>query len=369
MRRLFLVAIALGATLLPSSLLAQGDPLWVSEEYRRHTYPSESYYWGFSQDQLPMGGSLGSFLSSLEELARARLIEAIQVRINASSESVSESMSRQEGNAYHEQIRNAYRQQIETSTSAVAVGVEVMSHYNSASRTAYALAVVGRESLANYYGQRIDLLLTQVEGEWAAVAPLVEAGKKLLARERCLEALTQLEEVGAWQQLYVAVQSHASEGVLQHERCEALKLRLQGDAIRLEQSTRLFLSCQWQCREFPEHKEQAEVVDQMLRAALSEHGCTWVDRPDQADFVLTLKISTSLRSDGSGPYGVISYYANAVGQLYNCHLKRVVASISLQNDPRVYAGAGSHQLALRKAFQQQALREALLAVILPKIEN
>lgn len=369
MRWLLSVAIVFLAALSPGSLLAQEVPPWTDEEYRRQAYPSEDYYLGFSQDMLPAGGSLGSFLSSLEELARTRLVEEIQLKINASSESVTQSLSRQEGEYYREQILNAYRQRIETSTSAVAVGVEVMSYYNSATRMAYALAVVGREDLANYYGERIELLLTRVEGERAALASLKEAGKKILARERCLAALAQLEEIYSWQQLYIAVKPDASAEVLQHGRYEELKLSLESEVIRLEQSTRLFLSCRWHCREFPEHEEQAEVVAQMLKSALSERGCTWVDQPDQADFILELKISTSLRSDGSGPYGVISYYANAVGQLYNCHLKRVVASISLQNDPRIYAGAGNHLLAVRKAFQQRALQEALLAAILPKIEN
>jgi hypothetical protein len=60
-----------------------------------------------------------------------------------------------------------------------------------------------------------------------------------------------------------------------------------------------------------------DIFCDIIIQALSENDCSVTDNKEEADYELTLITSTTQRSDGKGQYGIISYYANVKGSLYN----------------------------------------------------
>jgi hypothetical protein len=109
------------------------------------------------------------------------------------------------------------------------------------------------------------------------------------------------------------------------------------------------------------------ILFDLIVRALNEHQCVIADDVGKADFELILITSTTQRSDGSDPYGIISYYANAKGSLYDRTEKRQLVDFNILNDPDVYAAGRTPEDAAIKAFKLPALRDRIIEKILPEI--
>jgi hypothetical protein len=129
------------------------------------------------------------------------------------------------------------------------------------------------------------------------------------------------------------------------------------------------------CRyEFNGYKDDAfssdpEIICDIIKQALNENECSVVNDEIEADYTLTLIAYTKQRSDGSGDNGIISYYANVKGTLYNHKTKKKIVDFSILNDPDIYAVGKSPEIAATRAFKLPILKQKILDKILPKIKN
>lgn len=368
MRRwLYGVALAL---CVPVSVRAQSVlPDWTVDGYRELNYPNSQYYTGYAIERIPTNASLANELKKIEDAARNAMAESIIVQIQSDAQLVTQRESQQTDGHLSEQIVSTYKQQISTSTNAKTVGVEVRSCYDPSSNLGYAFAFVEKARLGEYYKGQITLLLQRSEAMLEAVEELVRVGKKIPAREKCDEAAEVLKEADQYRILCSAVLG-ADEEALQSERYRTISRRIEQKRLSLEQSTRVYVTCTWKDRNYPEYEEQAAVVEALVKQALSRQDCSIVERDDAADFVLTMTASTTQRSDGSAAaYGIISYYANVQGTLRNCHTDKTVASFAVVNDPHAYAAGKTDAAAVAKAFQSASLQQVILEAVLPKISN
>jgi hypothetical protein len=357
---------------LPSGLYGQATaPAWTQDEYRELNYPAREWYTGFARDKLKTGDEADKKLKLLERDAQNQLAESIILKIEGNTQVDNQSLSIQSGAGREELIASDYRQALKTATAATTVKSEVKSFHEQAAGTLYAFAAVRRADLAAFYRKQIDLDLNKVETAMSIAGQLINAGKKMSASGKCGEAAKLFAGITLYQDLLAAVNAEAGDDELQTVRAKELQQAVAQALIDLEQSTFVFLDCLYEYKGYTDDAFSSDpgIICSIVRQALSENGCSVVDDDAEADYTLTLTASTSQRSDGSGAHGIISYYANVNGSLYNRMTKKKTVDFSIFNDPDAYAAGRTPEIAATKAFKLPALKEKILEKILPKIKN
>ncbi|MDR3329076.1 MAG: hypothetical protein LBS63_03065 [Prevotellaceae bacterium] len=369
MRNILFIAMMCG---LPAALQGQASlPLWTQDAVRERSYPAAEWYIGFVSDRLKAGAEAGKALKALERDAQNQLSESIIVTIEGSSQVENTSESYQSGGKRTEQITTGYKQAVKTATTATTVKNEVKSYHDPATGKLYAFAAVRRADLAAFYRKSINVDLNKVETALGVAEQLVAAGKKMSARRKCEEGQKTLASVSFFRDLLTAVNAEADEETLQTERSNELVRSVEQRLIDLEQSTFVYVSCKL---EYKGHKDDAfgsdpGIICNIVKQALSENECSVTDNKEEADYELTLAASTTQRSDGSGQFGLISYYANVRGTLYNRLTRKKTVDFTIFNDADCYSAGKSAEDAATKAFKLPALRDKVLGQVLPKIKN
>ena len=354
---------------MPTYIWAQSIvPDWTKDGYRDLNYPNERYYTGYVIERISTNVSLADELKKIEDAARISMIESIIVHIQSNAQLITERQSQQAAGQFSEQIVSTYKQQISSSTSAKTAGVEVRSYYEPSSNIGYAFAFVEKVKLGEYYKNQIDLMLQKSESILEIVDEFVKVGKKISAREKCIEGKKVLEEIEQYRTFYAVVVG-LNDNVLQTEKYTAILRLTEQKMLSLEQSTRVYVTCTWNCKNYPEYEGQALVIEDLVKQSLSQQDCSIVEDSSSADFILTMTASTSQRSDGSNAYGIISYYANVQGELKNCHTDKIVSSFSILNNPHAYSAGKTDAVAVIKAFKLQSLQDVIMGAIMPKIRN
>jgi hypothetical protein len=364
-------SVVLLFAVLPLFVWGQTAPMWTQDAYRERSYPAAEWYTGFVRDQLRAVADAGEALKALERDAQNQLAESIIVSIEGATQVENASTHVQNGNRSTEQITTGYRQAVHTATAATTVKSEVKSWRDPASGALYAFAAVRRADLAAYYPKQINNELNKVDVAVGTAEQLAAAGKKMSAFRQCSAAKETLDGVAHYQDLLTAVNAEAGEDALQSERSADLQRRLNQKLITLEQSTFVYVDCQYEYKGYKDDafSEDPGILCDIITQALSENDCSIVEDPAEADYELTLTSSTTQRSNGKGQYGVISYYANVKGALYNRLTGKKTVDFAILNDPDAYAAGRSAQDAATKAFKLPALKEKVLEKVLPKIKD
>ena len=356
-------------------LFVQGQvPQWTQASFREQHYPPSEWYVGFSRDRLRAGENVGTALRNLERDAQNQLTESIIVTIDGETQTQIESRQRQAGGQISEVITTDYRQIIRTATTATTVRMETRSHHNPATGMLYAFAAVRRADLAAFYTSQINLDLNRVENDISVSEELVRGGRRMSAHRRIAEAQQTLNAVSFQRSLLVAVDArNADERTLQTHRYNNLQRTIQQLLIYLTQRTFVYVECR--------HENRGNPTDDVLRnmppdffcgiikQAITENDASITDSPDEADFILTLITSTTMRSDGSGQWGIITYYANVRGTLFNRHTQRQVVSFTIFNDADAYDAGRTPEDAATRAFRLPELRDNVLRNVLPRIRD
>jgi hypothetical protein len=369
MRRILITLLTAG---LPLGLYGQAAlPLWTQDAYRERSFPADAWYTGFARDRLKAGADVNKALKALERDAQNQLAEGIMLTVEGSTQVETASEQRTSGGHTAEHSSTLYRQAVKTATQAKTVKTDLKSHYDPAAGMVYAFAAVRRADLAAFYRKQIALELGKVETALAVADQLVAAGKKMSARRKCFEAEKTLENLSLDQRLLAAVDEHAAEEHLQADRANQLVQTVEQKLIDLEQSTFVYVDCRYEYRGYKDDAFSSDpsIICDIVKQALSENECSVVDDAAEADYTLTLSASTTQRSDGAGAAGIITYYANVKGTLYNRLTKKKTVDFSILNDPDAYAAGKSAEDAATKAFKLPALRDKILDKILPKIKN
>jgi hypothetical protein len=275
------------------------------------------------------------------------------------------------GSDIEEQIRSKFSSVVQTASQAEVTGSKMETWYNGNTCTAYAFVYVSRTDLAAFYRKQIDLDLGKVETAMGIAGQLVNAGKKMSAFRKCDEAAKLFAGIALYQDLLAAVNAEASDDELQTVRAKELQQTVAQALIELEQSTLVYVDCRYESKGDRDDAFDSDpgIICDIVKQALSENECSVVDDDTEADYTLTLTASTSQRSNGSDAYGIISYYANVKGSLYNRMTKKKTVDFSILNDPKAYAAGRTPEIAASKAFKLPTLKEKILEKILPKIKN
>ncbi|MDR1170791.1 MAG: hypothetical protein LBK97_08170 [Prevotellaceae bacterium] len=347
---------------------AQGTaPVWLNPEVRNMQYPPETYYTGYSECSAANGEGQEKVLNRAKQTAVGELSERVRVTVNTQKSSIDASIS---GSDIEERILSEFTSTINTASQTEIVGSQVQTHYNARSNTAYAFAYVSKAGLIDYYRKQINLDLNSVDLELEISMQLIALGKKISASQNCSEIRGVFDNILNCQKILIAV--GADKDALQIERSKSLQQQVSQLLLSLEQSTYVYVDCRFE-RKGGVHdafSSDPGIICDIVKQAISENDCSVTDNKAEADYELTLIASTTQRSDGTGnSYGIISYYANVKGTLYNRIVEKKTADFIILNDPEAYAAGKSPEAAATKAFKLPALKNRILEKILPKIKN
>lgn len=344
----------------------QDLPNWVNPEYRQYMHPSEDWYSGFSVDKMHDGEKLIEALQRVENSARSKLVEQIQISIESNSKLISTSFSKNVNGTQSETLTIDYSQDISTKTNAETVGLEVESHYDSNSQMLYAYAFVERDKLAAYYSNQEDAAIRQAEEELLIVDALADSGQKLAAYKRCLNITSILNKA---QKSRLFLSSVNGDEAAYSEKYFSLLQETEKRLRELNQSTRVYIVCEWVCPEYPQYTAISDVLTNNISSMLSKNGCVVVSDPDSADYLLNLKASTTQRSDGSDQYGIISYYADISGDLMNVRSSKSVVNIAFYQNPNLYSAGKNEYQAILKAFNSPNIQKCMSELIIPGLQK
>jgi hypothetical protein len=355
--------------LFPCTVVAQGNaPTWIDADVRNLQYPQEIYYSGFAEIKITQKETKEEVLNRAKQTATGELSQKIRMVINSNKTSIDVSIGQ---NNREEQIQSQFSAIIKTTSQVEITGSKLETWYDNSTHTVYAFATVRRSDLADFYQKQIGLELNKVETTLAMAEQLAAVGKKMSAFRKCDETRKIFEDVTYFQNLLVAVNANATLEALQMEQSNKLQQMLAEALSKLEQSTCVYVDCRYEYKgnDDDAFSSNPEIICNIIKQALSENDCSIVDDDREADYTLSLTACTTQRSDGSGEYGIISYYANVKGTLYNHLTQKKSVNFTIFNDPNAYSAGKSAQDAATKAFKLPALKERILEEILPKIKN
>ena len=143
MKRLTLFTLLL---FIGSSLVAQ-TPEWISKDYRTSNYPRSSYLVGFSKLTGVSKKEADKELKNLIDDSKSELIQSVKVQVKSvSTSNVSD---------FNGQIDDYFNQKTTSQSSLQLIGLQTESYYDKKSKTAYALAYVNKNRMAEYYRSEI----------------------------------------------------------------------------------------------------------------------------------------------------------------------------------------------------------------------
>ena len=349
------------------ALLGQKKPDWLDTAFRETTFPANVYYTGFAYGNAPQGKSLQEAMQQIKTDAQADLSKKISLKISSQSQTNIAAVST---NGQYNESENFFNQATTKSATEV-VGLKTESYYDQATKIIYAFASVKRDDLSEFYKKQINVGLNKAETTIGVSKQLATANKKISARRKIEEAKQILNDVSFYCDLLVAVDVESNDSSLQTGRGRELLHTVEQMLIDLEQSTLVYINCSYEYKSAKDNAFNSDpcIFCDIIAQALSENECSVTGNKEEADYELTLITSTAQRSDGKGEYGILSYYANVKGTLYNRLTKKTTVDFSFLNDPAAYASGKSPEDAATKAFKLPELKNKVLEKILPKIKE
>jgi hypothetical protein len=269
-------------------------PNWLERSGRERAYPSNTFITGFASERLAANADVNEVKKRLETEAKKNLSESIRMKIESEIRTSDHSLQT-DGK---ENTVSAYDAAVHSSSDAEIVGVKTDAHFDSRTNTVYAFAYANKYELAGYYKANINMLLTQAESALRTAEQLEQSGDKGKARKQCEASLPVLEQVRYAQGLLAAIDA-ADRASLQQAKTEALHNAATQMFARLAQAVYVYVESKE-----TNFGETVHLLEPKLKAALSEHGCSFTADRDEADWILSIEASTRRGSEISGIYMV-----------------------------------------------------------------
>ena len=362
--KIFLCFIMIGMSMIVCAQTS--SPIWLHDVYRKINYPPEQWHTGFVQDRLKPDADAGSVLKTIEREAITQLAESIFMTIESETQSANTGENDETG------ATSPLKQSIKTFTSATLINLESNSYYDPETGMLYAFAAIKRSDVSKYYQNRLTTDLASLETAIEVIKQHITAREKRNANLKIKEAQALLADVRLSRTLLnagSAGSASSDDARLQTGREDELHHALEQLLSGFNGNLMVYVNCQSE-QKGQRHdalKENQDIFCNIIAQALNENNCLITDDVHQADFELKIITSTTQRSDGADPYGIISYYANAKGTLYDLVAGRQLVDFYVVNDPQVYAAGRTPEDAAIKAFKLPALKEMVMEKILPAI--
>lgn len=313
--------------IITTNVFAQ-KPSWIIDKPRNEKFPREKFLTGFA---LNLGDNTGQFSEELKTSAKAELIENIQVSLQ--SEKVYHKSER-DGNFSEDFISSTL-----TFANADLKGLHIEYYYDDETQTGYAFSYVNKTELKDYYKTKISFLIQQIENLINDAKQLELTNNKGRAKKVYEESKSHLEDLGFSQSLLIAIGDDHEN--VQIEKSLALESEIIYATTRMQSAIIVYIKS-----EEENLGQQVNLLNPKLKALLSQHGCSYTDDIDKADWILTIKAETR---QGNEIEGIFFSYMDVIISLIDQFTKKEIYS----NNFTDIKGAGlNYKVAGRKAYDK-----------------
>lgn len=309
-------------------------PAWLDPDLRKLRFPGESFYTGFSEYMMETGKTVQECCERASLQAQTILVSEIRLQLTSSTQSRISVESTTHGYAERESFFN----QTSTTGSAEIAGMKTEIFYDKQKSRVYAFAYVNKEVLIDYYKSHLMFLLSQAESFVNTAHSLELSGEKAKARSQLELAQPIFVKVFREQELLTAIDGNTSAEDLQHSKADTLYHTLVQMQARLAQGVYVLVNSS---EDF--FGTKTNIVANKVKAELAKNGCSFVETTEEADFQLTITVTTRLSSSSGG---FVFCYADTQVELYDVHKQKVVYSDEIAQK----GGSNSQEKAGRKAL-------------------
>lgn len=250
------------------------QPHWVNDDERYVSYPNEHFLTGFSMN---IGNNTINFVESLKASAKTELIESIQVSIQ--SEKVN----------YKSDINGIFNETFTSTTLSFANadinGLKIEYHYDKNTQTGYAFAYVDKMVIREYYRAKISFIIQKIEHAINGAQQIESNGSKGQAQKKYKETYLFFADLHVAQSLLIAIGSE--EESMQITKTLTLKSGIEQALSRMK--TAIAIHFKSHERNFG---QEVNLLEPKLKALLADHGCSYTNNRENADWLVIIKAAT-----------------------------------------------------------------------------
>jgi hypothetical protein len=260
--------------LLISNVALAQKPSWIMDEERFRNYPREQYLTGFAVNA---GQNSAGFMNRLKAAAKSELIENIQVSV----QSLKEQYKSENDGSFSEEFVASTR----TFADADINGLKIEYYYDNAAQMGYVFAYANKNEVQDYYKAKIAFLIKNIENTINSARQLEVDGNKGRARKMYEEISSPLKELSFAQSLLIAIGS--DDESLQIEKSLAMKSEITKAIVHMQSAIAVYIKS-----DEVNFGQPVKLLEPKLKAALSQHGCSFTPKPDKSDWRITIEAST-----------------------------------------------------------------------------
>ena len=306
------------------TLNAQNYPL----EWKQYT--SDGYFYAVESSLNEQKIPEERFRNDLLDIARTNLAKQIEVKVNEVSQ-MSKDVVNGNANVYYSSQRNL-------STNVDMRFAESKNHVDMVTGKQYVIVYINKAVACNYYEKDLKMLMSRINNQIAIADNYVGTGFKSKAKEELQTAITMFDdayEIFFWLNVFGMPDYQIQQYLEQiHDKEQTVKAKL----ADLEYGMTYCIICTADNFGKPYPKLKNEI-----KGDLSASGCSFVDEPDSADYVIYIDASAR-------EYNIMT---NAGGTAYFTFIDAAIAIDKVATNQRIYEDEisvkGSHTLSYNEA--------------------
>lgn len=317
-------------------LCANAQRPWTELSYRETAFPSSTYY--VSYFHLLNEGNLDECVSKTILGAQSMLANSIYSEVSSlSHNSIVYQMS---DGTYSE--NEAFVNEFSTAASAQLVNVHFEHCYDKVSKTVHAIAYVKKQDLSDFCESKLNTGFSALTSKLNSIDDFINKGYKIEAKSLAAEALEEIQVYPLFLSQLITVGLSRKNPDEYSNKLEQISKQILQYKADLEHCLSIHI-----CAKNLSTHIKGEILSSKCKGLLSENGCSFVDTPENADFVISIDYDTRTSS-----YTEIGYFAYAD---VNLTIKRNRDESLIFDDLlSIKGGAGTEEKAHRKAIDQSA---------------
>lgn len=295
-----------------NNIFSQKEPLWTKSAWRETNYPNNEFFIGYQMGNKRSNETLDVAKNRISKEAQALLSESVSVNIQSAKSTKTSSVSKGD----YEQINSKFESAIQTFSNIEIIGIKNEIFYDEKSEIIYAFAYVKKSELKSYYKNNLNLTINQIASFEKTAKDLETNGEKVKARQEIEKAKSLFENLYYSQTMLVVLDANINNIDLQQTKTEQLYNSIVQMQARMAQSIYVFVESSENL-----FGKRVDIVVNKLKAELSTNGCSFVDVLENADFKISINVSTRI----IGNQGVIIFCsADAEISLYDIHKQKTI---------------------------------------------
>ena len=330
---------------LTTLIFAQFQPRWYDIESRNMFYPSDEYYIGYSEDIRNSYIPLETQLKQVSDASRVELMGSVQIAVkNTTTDWMQSVQSQSTSQDWSEQLNQIFSSKTQTSVDLQLPGVKVETWQNSIENTVVAFAYVRKADLINHFDKQITVSIVRLENALQNIAQMEAIGQKTDARKLAETSIKHITDIEYAQRILLAVDGSRDESKLQIQESNELKQQLLYKLSELQHSLTIYIQCN---ADMFGNQYVALLGD--IKGELSKLGCSFVNAPDVADYIV--EVNASAREYNIYQLGNISTYHAYVDVNYS--ITKAVTMQRIYEDEISVKGSHTHNYvqAARTAYK------------------